>query len=177
MSRTPARMAVPRGRSSRAAAQAASYHAVCLIGLVPRDGDTVIPRHMGDNRGTMPVRIVACKKERLAAQKYDLGQPIHRVRVLEFVAVDTEAHAKRLKAALDEVLHGESNINDNDELRHQWCDVLGCFTDEFSRAMWWGIVLDQALRMVREKATSFRTYSANERDQKIQRSRQGGRIR
>lgn len=167
----PAKMA--RGRATRAAERRVDYHSVCLIGFA----DGIVPRYMGDNLGSVPVRVVACKKERTAAQKYDLSQPIHHVQVLESVVVETEAHAKRLKAALDYVLHGESRVQDNSGLRHQWCDVRGCFSDEFGRQMWWGIVLDQALSMCRQQATQFGAFDSAKREEKVARARPGGRLR
>lgn len=168
MARRPAAMTSGRTRTQRAAEQRADYHAVCLIGFA----EALIPRFVGDNMGAVPVRIACVKKERLAAQKYDLGQPVHHVLVLESVNVKTEVHGKRLKAALDAILIGESASQDNGDLRHQWCDVRGCFDDEFTRQIWWGIVLDQAMDVVRLGATSFQTFDGQERERRI---KQGAR--
>lgn len=173
MGARPARMSAPRGRATRATERRVDYHSVCLIGFA----EGIVPRSMGDNRGTMPVRVVACKKERTAAQKYDLSQPIHHVQVLESVTVETEAHAKRLKAALDFILHGEVQSQDNGALRHQWCDVRGCYEDEFGRQMWWGIVLDLALNVCRQQATQFGVFGGAKREEKIARARPGGRLK
>ncbi len=168
--RTPARMG-PKGRSGRAAASRADYHAVCLVGFA----DGAVPRFMGDNLGAFPVRVVVCKKEHTAAQKYDLGQPLHRVVVLEHVVVPSEEHGRRLKAALEAVLHGEARAQQNDSLRHHWCDVRGCFEGDFGLEMWWGIILDSALRLVESRATQFEVMSSEERDRRIAKSRPGAR--
>lgn len=165
--RRPAQMQSPkRSRSRRDAEKRVNTHSVCLIGV-----SEAVPRYMGDNYGAVPVRCVTAKKERTAAQKYDAVQWTHRVVILESVHVPSEEHAKRLKAAIDTILHGEMVDNDNDPLRHNWKDVRGCFDDEFSRQLWWGIVLDHAINLVRERATRFETISSARREKMIQKAR------
>lgn len=167
MTRRPAMMrAGRRGRGRKEAEKRAGGYWVCLIGF-----SDIVPRHIGDNRGAVPVRVVTAKKDRTAAEKYDASQPIHRCEVLERVAVDTEEHAKRLKAAIDTILMGEVEAQRNDELRKQWVDVHGCFDGEYGRGIWWGIVLDQALGLVRQQASKFNVYGADRREGNIERAR------
>lgn len=169
MKRPPAMRGPTRGRSHKAAERRAAGHWVCLIGFAD-----VLPRYMGDNMGSVPVRIVTAAKDRTAAHKYDAAQPIHKCVVLERVAVDTEEHAKRLKEALDILLLGEAEAQRNDALRKQWVDVRGCYDDEMSRQMWWGIMLDSALALVKRHATRFQVYDGAGVARKVESTRQRG---
>lgn len=101
----------------------------------------------------------------MAAERSDLESPVHCVVVLEYVLVATAEHAKRLKAALDEVLLGEQEGQMNAACRHRWRNVAGCFDegDEHQRAIWWSIVLDEAQRLLRGGATEFAIYETAER--------------
>lgn len=156
-------------RSFRAAAKKADYVAVCLIGP-----ENPIPRRMGDNRGALPVRIVVTTKDRTAAKDDDLAQPYHRFIVLEKVHVETREHGDRLKAAIDQQLVGAQREQDNDQPRHSFRDVFGCFDDENTRSMWWGILIDAALREVKRQARRFEVFDGNQKNQRIaQRARRG----
>lgn len=149
----------PRARAYRAVAQQMGFHAVCLIGWEgPR------PAFFGDNRGIWPVRVATSAKEMTAHERADLETPHVGVVVLEYVLVPSAAHAKRLKDALDEVLMGEQEGQSNASLRHRWRDIQGCFEagDDHGRVLWWGIVLDEARRLLRAGATAFPIYTSAE---------------
>lgn len=149
----------PNRVKRRGVAERLDLYAVCLIGW---DGPR--PRTFGDNRGIWPVKIAVSKKEVTAAARTDLESPHVGVIVLEYVLVPSEAHAKRLKEKLDEVLLGEQEGQQNDSLRHKWRDVIGLFDDgdDHQRAMWWGIVVEEARRLLRHGATEFTIYGAPE---------------
>jgi hypothetical protein len=161
-------MTTPISKSSRAyraAAKAADWHAVCLIGWEgPR------PAYFGDNQGIWPVRIVGTTKEMTAHEKADLETPHVGVVVLEHVLVPSAAHMKRLKDALDEVLLGEQEGQSNNALKSRWRNVRGCWdqddpdpsTREQSRAIWWALVLEQAQRMLRQGSTEFPIYDSEQ---------------
>lgn len=140
-------------------AQRTGLHAVCLIGW---EGPRAAA--FGDNQGVWPVKVVTSTKEMMAAERSDLESPVHRVIVLEYVLVATAEHAKRLKAALDEVLLGEQEGQMNGACRHRWRNCVGCFeeNDEHQRALWWSIVLDEAQRLLRGGATEFAIYETAE---------------
>lgn len=149
----------PRSRARRAVAQTVGFHAVCLIGWEgPR------PAYFGDNRGIWPVRVATSSKEMVAHERADLETPHVGVIVLEYVLVPSATHAKRLKDALDEVLLGEAEEQQNNPLRHRWVDVRGAWEegDDYARAMWWGIVLDSARSILRKTTTSFPIYDPDE---------------
>lgn len=151
------RAITPRSKASASIAMAAKMHAVCLIGWEgPR------PAFFGDNAGIWPVRVATAAREMDAADRADLESPHARVVVLEYVLVPTATHAKRLKDALDEVLLGEQENCMNKGLRHRWRDVRGCFeeNDEHGRAIWWGIILEEAHRLLRAGATDFPIYQS-----------------
>lgn len=149
----------PHRVKRRGLAERLDRYAVCLIGWEgPR------PRAFGDNMGIWPVKVTISKKEMMAAARSDLESPHTGVIVLEYVLVATEVHAKRLKDALDEVLLGEQEGQQNDGLRHRWRDVRGLFeeNDDHQRAMWWGLVVEEAQRLLCRGATEFVIYGTPE---------------
>lgn len=151
-----------RSRAVKQEAKKAGHVMVCLIGF-----EHAMPRFVGDNLGALPVRVTTAKRKRDAASKEDLSSPLVRVVVLESVAVETEAHAKRLKEALHEALHGHCEDAGNKPLRHSWRDASGCFTNEHERAMWWGVLLQDALVRVRRMAASFKVMTASQSETEI----------
>lgn len=149
----------PRSRARRAVAQTIGFHAVCLIGWEgPR------PAYFGDNCGIWPVRVATSSKEMVAHERADLESPHVGVIVLEYVLVPSATHAKRLKDALDEVLLGQAEEQENAPLRHRWIDARGCWEegDDHMRAMWWGIVLNEARRLLKRTSTDFPIYDPDE---------------
>lgn len=149
----------PHRVKRRGVAEKLDLYAVCLIGWEgPR------PRAFGDNRGIWPMKIAVSKKEMVAAARTDLESPHVGVIVLEYVLVPSEVHAKRLKEKLDEVLLGEQEGQQNDALRHKWRDCNGIFDvdDDHQRAVWWGLIVEEARRMLRPGATEFTIYGAPE---------------
>ncbi len=154
----------PKSRAYRSVAQACGHHAVCLIGWEgPR------PAFFGDNQGMWPVRVATSAKEQTAADRADLESPHVGVVVLEYVLVPSEAHAKRLKDALDEVLLGEQESQQNSGARHRWRNCIGCFEpgDEHQRAIWWSIILDEARRLLDGSSREFVIYETAEAAQDV----------
>lgn len=155
-----------RSKAYRHAARREDYHAVCLIGWEgPR------PAKFGDNRGIWPVRVAISKKELKANQHADIESPHVGVVVLEYVLVPTEEHAKRLKEALDEVLLGQQEAQENNGLRGRWRDVRDCWEEGNgdARGWWWSVVLGEAQRLLKRGATNFEMYTADEAHKRIQR--------
>lgn len=134
-----------------------------------------MPAFFGDNRGVWPCRITTTAKERTAAKDDDLSSPLAKVVVLESVNVETQEHAKRLKAAIDKMLLGEIREQGNDPLRHSWRDCQGCWHDEHTRGMWWGIILDAALREVKRNARRFDVFDESEKERRIAAAARRGR--
>lgn len=166
----------PTSRAYNEAARYLNMHSVCLIGWEgPR------PRAFGDNRGIWPVRIATSKKEMTAADRSDIETPHVGVIVLEYVHVETKAHAERLKSALDEVLLGQMEEQGNDPLRHRWRDVQGCFeeNDETSLRLWWLVILEEAQRILRERRSivdRINTLDADEVYRRISQRATKGRM-
>lgn len=164
------RKRVVRSKSFRDAEKKAGYVSVCLIGWEgPR------PRYFGDNAGCWPVRIVTTKKDKDAAKEANIETPHVGVVVLEKVAVPTVEHAKRLKAALDLALLGEVDAKGNEALRGSWRDMQGCWETGDDRAIWWGVILEDALRTVKKQAREFEIMDGKERDRRIAASARRGR--
>ncbi len=163
MARNPDRPA--RSRAYRAAEADLGYHAVCMIGYA-----RPVPRDWGDNRGVQPVRIAMSKKPRDAARRPDIESPIHQIEVLDYVLVESEAHARLLKAKLDELLVGTSD--ESKALRHGWRDLDGDHT------MVWPILLEQAVRELTaaaksRRATSFSVFDEAEKERRVTRRARG----
>ncbi len=156
-------------RAGRAATKKVGGVAVCLIGY---EGPQA--RKLGDNLGCWPVRVTVATRERDAAKKDDLSAYASRIVVLELVYVPTQEHARRLKAAIDEVLLELITKHDNGALRHAWRDVQGCFETPAERGQWWAEVLNQAERIVSRSAREFRMTSPGQRHLKIVSSMRGG---
>lgn len=90
------------------------HKAVCLVGL-----SYAIPVDWQSNDGVTPVRVVVTDDPKDAARAYNPGSPIHRYETLAYVYVQSEAHGRRLKGHLDEMLFGNSQRRD---LQAGWRD-------------------------------------------------------
>lgn len=143
-----------RSRAYKAAEKREGLISVCLCGP-----SSPIPRRMGDNMGGWPVFLIVTVKDRTAAKDDDLSQPYHRFDVLELVKVETREHGERLKHALDVMLLGAQQGQDNDQPRHKFRDVMGCFETAEDRHAWWAILVEDAHREVMKQATRFPIYS------------------
>ena len=150
-----------QSRAFRAAAAREEFYSVCLIGW---DGPR--PAVFGDNLGIWPVRVATAKKDGAAHKHDDLATPHARVVVLEAIYVGSEAHAKRLKDALDEMLLGQQEEHENRSLRHRWRDVRQCFETPDERAIWWGELVLEAVRLCKRAARAFETFDRAERDRR-----------
>lgn len=149
----------------RGVAERLDLYAVCLIGWEgPR------PLSFGDNQGGLFVRVATARKEVSAADRSDIESATVPIIVHEYVLVPTEAHAKRLKEALDEVLLGQQEEQMNTGGRHRWRNVRQCWDQdgpskedqEFDRARWWSEILSEAQRLLRPGSTSFAIYGTPE---------------
>lgn len=138
-----------RSFALRKASRSVEHVAVCLIGY-PHP----VPRDFGDNQGAWPVRVSTTAKPRDVASKPDLESPLHQVKVLEMVWTPSDRHAKRLKAKLDELLLGSS---EDARLRHGWRNV-----DD--PAVIWPILLDQAVREIRDRGEQFEIITPQSHD-------------
>ena len=150
--RLPSRQIVAlneRGRAFIAASNRLNYVAVCLVGYEGR-----VPRHFGDNEGCWPVRVATSSKPKEISKRMDLESPIHKVTVHDFVWTASDAHAKRLKAALDKLLLGASQ--ESRALRHGWRDA------EAEPAVLWPILLEDALNGLRQEG-AFSVFGEEER--------------
>lgn len=156
----------PQTRAHRAAEKALDYHAVCLVGY-----QQPVPRFFGDNRGVWPVKIVTSRKPRDAAKRPDLEQPLHELIVHDYVQVESDEHARLLKATLDELLLGASD--DNRALRHAWRNI------EQDPAIVWPVLLREAIEKLTSltdgmrRATHFEVIDEPEKQRRVQRKARG----
>ena len=163
-------MLSPTSKAYRAKAKQYDFYAVCLVGWAkPR------PMDFGDNEGVWPVKIVIRKKESEAAKEMDLETPHTEAVVLEHVLVESFAHATRLKDALNEVLLGQQEQQDNKGLRRNFRTVVGCWeeNDLEGRALWFAIIVQEALRILKKSSTSFHVFDADEAYKRIAKSVMG----
>ena len=129
------------------------FVAVCLIGY-----ERPVPIEIGSNATRWPVKVTTSRDPASAAKRPDLEQPLHSLVCLEYVWTASDAHARRLKAALDTMLVGEDEAMTS--LRHSWRDCA-------DPAIAWGVLLSDALRALREKGEIIEAFSEDMKVQKI----------
>lgn len=149
----------PTTRTYQAKLKSLPFHSVTLIGWAAPG-----PARYGDNRGIWPVRIATGKREEDAVRELQRHTPHIPCARLECVLVESDAHAKKLKSALDEMLIGAQDAADNSALYNdRFADVLGCWEPiecEAARHQWWCELLTDAKRLILESrsATRMNTY-------------------
>lgn len=121
------------------------YVAVCLVGY-----REPVPLKLGSNATACPVEVVWSRDPENAAKTKDRAQPIHKMEVLRWVWTPSEAHAKRLKAALDTCLLGDDP--DMRRMRNGFRDV-----PEWEVA--WPILLQEAVETLRRRRETIETFS------------------
>jgi len=160
-----------RTRSERRAIERLEFVAVCLVGYSER-----VPTKFGQELkdGAWPVRVATTTKPRTITKNDDLGQPLFGLQVLQMVWTASDAHAKRLKAALDAQLLGEDRLpsgythnggppieTDNPRrLRHNWRSL------EHEPDLAWPFLLMESLREIR-KYEHFEVFDDDERQRRI----------
>jgi hypothetical protein len=158
----------PGSRTVRHAAKVNPYFAVCLV--MP---EGLVARHMGDNRGSMPVFLIATSERRDAnvVKATNLQQAYVHYRIAEKAVVDSKEHMDRLKSAVDEMLLGNQTAQDNVAAHNKFRDVLGSFdeTDPESVRSWWLVLLEEGQRLLRERGSirHCRIYDDAEYDRRI----------
>lgn len=140
-------------RAFREAQKALDFVAVCLIGF-----EGPAPAHVGDNRGRWPVRLAISRTPTDIAKKPDIESPLFPIVLLAHVWVESEAHARRLKGHLDELLLGEQPAEV--ELRHAWKDCP-------DPAVAWPILLEEARRMAGDRRETIEIFGERERLHRI----------
>lgn len=156
-SRRPAGMApARRTRVAIEAEKELEFSAVCMVGYTKK-----APRYMGDNQGAQPVKFSVTANPVEIAKKPDLESPFEPVRVLEFVWLESDRHAKRLKETLDDLLLGTSSES---RLRHAWRDIEG----EPDKV--WTELLSQALQLLNVNET-VTVFGEKERQRRIERQK------
>jgi hypothetical protein len=129
------------------------YVAVCLVGY-----REPVPLKLGSNATACPVEVVWSRDPENAAKTKDRAQPIHKMEVLCWVWTPSEAHAKRLKAALDTCLLGDDP--DMRRMRNGFRDV-----PEWEVA--WPILLQEAVEILRARGETVETFSEEMRVHRI----------
>lgn len=121
------------------------YVAVCLVGY-----RNPVPIKIGSNATACPVEVSYSRNPTNAAKVGDRWQPIHQMEVLRWVWTPSEAHAKRLKAALDTCLLGDDP--DMRRMRNGFRDI-----PEWEVA--WPILLQEAVETLRRRGETVETFS------------------
>ena len=138
-----------------------AHWAVCLIGYAGP-----VPRPHPSNQMCWPVRFAMTKDPKEITKKTDLEQPLYPVVVLEYVWTHSDAHAKRLKAKLDEYLLGR---DENAALRHGWRDL-----DDPLRC--WPVLIECALAELRRGREVVEVFDEATHQKKVRRAAVGGRF-
>lgn len=145
------------GTAERAAAKRLDLVAVCMIGTKNK-----VPFALGDHEGGWTVRVAITRKPDSLCRDVDINQPLHETHILGMVWCRTEAHAQRLKAALDRQLLIEDEVGaDGHGLGHNGGPPLDITNPRRLRYAWrklenepefaWVFLLQDALADVRTR--------------------------
>lgn len=150
----------PRRTDLEIEAEAAlGHHWVTLLGV-----ERPCPRFFGDNLGMLPVWVESNADWRQAGRAFDLQQAAARAVRLAVLGVPSEAHAVRLKKALDEALHGRADESGAPELRHRFKNAV----DLGGIDEWWPPLLEDAVMTCLLGSTSFETFGRDEHERMVQ---------
>lgn len=167
------------GAAERSAAKRLDLVAVCMIGTKNR-----VPFTLGDNEGGWTVRVAITRKPDSLCRDVDINQPLHETHILGMVWCRTEAHAQRLKAALDKQLliddEPDQSYRHNGgppldhavnprRLRYAWRKLEN--EPEFA----WGFLLQDALNDVRSRE-NLDVIDEAERERLIRVEKAGSRL-
>lgn len=148
-----ARSAVEKGIETTPAFKKAladlEWVAVCLVGY-----EGPAPVRIGSNATQWPVYIATGSDLSTVAYQADLRSPQHRVVVLEHVWTVSDAHARRLKAAMDLALLGDDP--GMVRLRHAWRDL----PDPKSA---WGELLRDAIQVIEHRGERIDVFDGGVR--------------
>lgn len=134
------------------------HHFVTLLSV-----ERPTPRFFGDNRGMLPVWVEANADWRQAGAIFDRQQPALRAIRLSVMALRSNAHAARLKAAIDEALHGREQGHDSEPLRHRFSNAV----DFGDLDVWWTPLLQDALMRCELAATDFEIFSRADHERMV----------
>lgn len=150
--------AIKRSPAFRRAEAKYESHIVAMIGY-----RGPVPRAFGDNSGAWPVFFASTSVRDVQAylKRPDGEQPFHELAVLGWTYCPTEAHGKRLRAALDATLVGD---DEDRNLRHKWRDILGIGE---SADMIWGRLLEAAVLRIVERGETIDVYGPEERSMRV----------
>lgn len=147
-----------RSEAERMAEDELDHHWVTLLSI-----ERPVPRHFGDNRGMLPIWVEANADWRQSGTTFDRQQPALRARRLAVLGVCSAAHASRLKAALDEALHGRETAHDADPLRHRFRNAV----DFGDIDVWWTPLLQDALLQCELAATEFEVFTRADHERMV----------
>lgn len=136
------------------------HHWVSLLSI-----EKPVPRYYGDNRGMLPIWVESNADWRQSGGAFDRQQPAQSMRAvrLAVMGVRSDAHAARLKAALDEALHGREQYADADALRHRFRNGV----DFGALDLWWTPLLQDALIQCELAASGFELFTRAEHDRMV----------
>lgn len=143
-----------------AAEESLGHHFVTMLSV-----EKPVPRYFGDNRGMLPVWVESNIDWRQSGVSFDRQQPALRAIRLAVMGVPSAAHAARLKAALDEALHGRETIAEADTLRHRFRNAV----DFGELDYWWAPFLQDALMHCELASTSFEIFTRAEHEETVAR--------
>ena len=155
----------PRRTPTEIAAEAAlGHHWVTLLSI-----ERAVPRDFGDNRGMRPVWVEANADWRQSGVVFDRQQPAMRAVRLAVLGVPSAAHAARLKAALDEALHGRVAASGAAGLRHRFRDAIELGEVD----VWWTPVLAEAIMTCELAARDFEVFTRADHERMVARRVRG----
>lgn len=137
-----------------------AHHWVTVVSI-----ERPVPRHFGDNRGMLPIWVEAHADWRQSGRTFDQQQPATAMRAvrLAVLGVRSDAHARRLKAALDEALLGRAADLEADPLRLRFRNGV----DFGDLDGWWTPLLLDVLLRCEAAATDFEVFNRADHERMV----------
>lgn len=136
------------------------HHWVTVVSI-----ERPVPRHFGDNRGMLPIWVEAHADWRQSGRTFDQQQPSEAMRAIRLAVLGcrSDAHARRLKAALDEALVGRASDLDADPLRLRFRNGI----DFGDLDGWWTPLLLDVLLRCEAAATDFEVFNRADHERMV----------
>lgn len=155
-----------RTKEQKDAEDELAHHWVTVLSI-----DGPAPRHFGDNTGMLPIWVEKNADWRQSGAQFHRQQTALRAVRLTVLGCHTDKHAARLKASLDEALHGRQQADGSEALLNHNRFRNGVDFGNFDA--WWGPVLQDALVNCQVMSRGFEVFGRTDHDRMVaERARQ-----
>lgn len=155
-----------RTKEQKDAEDELDHHWVTVLSI-----DARAPRYFGDNTGMLPIWVEKNTDWRQSGAQFHRQQTALRAVRLTVLGCHTDKHAARLKAALDEALHGRQQADGSEALLNHNRFRNGVDFGDFDA--WWGPLLQDALINCQVMSRGFEIFGRADHDRMVaERARQ-----